>query len=262
MDLSKMTGKEVRDIVRQEKWTSHMSGAAPGFVVCNLVVLPESVALEFSVFAQRNPRSCPVLDITEPGNPEPTYAAPGADVRTDLSKYRVYRKGKLMEEVTNIKDLWRDDFVAFLIGGTFSFEKEMMDAGIPLRHIEEKKTCPNYITNIRSNPTRHFSGPMVVSMRPIPKEFVVRSVQISSRYPGAHGAPIHIGYPELIGIKDLSRPDFGEPVTIKKGEIPMFWPCGVTPQTVAMEAKPEIMITHAPGHPMITDLKLQDLAIL
>lgn len=262
VDLSKMNAKEVREVVRAGKWTSHMSGAALGYVVCNLVVLPNSLAKEFLIFCLRNSIACPVLDVTEPGNPEPTMVAPGADVRTDVSKYRIYKKGKLVDEVTDIKALWRDDFVAFLIGGTFSFEKEMMEAGILLRHIEEKKTCPNYITNIRCVPTKNFYGPLVVSMRPLAKEHVVKAVQISSRYPKAHGAPVHIGYPELIGISDLAKPDFGEAVTVNPEEIPVFWACGVTPQTVAIEAKPEIMITHSPGHPIITDLKLHDIALI
>lgn len=262
MDLSHLNPQEVRKIVREEKHVSHMSGAAQGYVVCNLVVLPDRYAQEFMVFCLRNPAACPVLDVTEAGDPEPKMVAPGADVRTDVSKYRVYREGRVADEVTDIRSLWRDDFVAFLIGGTFSFEREMMDAGMSLRHIEENKTCPNYITNLQCASTRSFHGPLVVSMRPLVKEHVVRAVQISSRYPKAHGAPVHIGYPELIGIKDLSRPDFGEAVTVRPGEIPVFWACGVTPQTVAMESKPEIMITHAPGHPIITDLKLQDIAVL
>lgn len=250
-----LTPPEVRLQCRQEKFHFPTPGVASGFLQANLVILPRKMAFDFLVFCTRNPKPCPLLDVTEVGKPEPEIVAPGADLRTDLPRYHIFRHGELQQEVTEIKDIWRDDFVGFLIGCSFSFEAALMDAGIPVRHIEEGKNVPMYITNIACKTAGNFSAPMVVSMRPLSASDVVRAVQITSGFSKAHGTPIHFGSPEEIGIKNLDSPDFGEAVTIGEGEIPVFWACGVTTQIAILQAKPEIAITHAPGYMFVTDVK-------
>ena len=203
-----------------------------------------------------------MLDVTDVGSPHPVRVAPEADLRTDLPKYRIYRNGKLDTEVTQITDFWQDDMVAFLLGCSYTFEAALLEADVPVRHIEEGRNVPMYITNIECTPAGRFRGPMVVSMRPIPSRQVVKAVEVTARFPKAHGAPVHIGDPAAIGIEDLARPDFGDAVTVKEGEVPVFWACGVTSQVAAREAKPELMITHAPGHMFITDVRDEELARL
>jgi len=262
MTMEKITGKEARMMIREGRWKKPTCGIAKGYTQANLVVLPKNLAYDFMLFAFRNPKPCPVLDITDVGDPEPKNVAPGSDLRTDLPKYRVYKNGKLYAEVDNIVEFWRDDFVAFLLGCSFTFEWALIENGIPVRHIEEGKNVPMYITNIETKPAGVFRGKMVVSMRPIPREKVIRAIQVTSRFPAVHGAPVHIGNPEAIGIRSLYEPDFGDPVDIRDGEVPVFWACGVTPQVVALESKPEIMITHSPGHMFVTDIKDEQLAVL
>jgi len=258
--LSLNNGKQAREEIRAEKWTGITPGLAYGYTQANLVVLPAKYAMDFLIFCQRNPKPCPILDICEAGKFTPNLIAPTADIRTDIPKYRVYRDEILVEEVNNILDLWSDDLVTFLIGCSFTFEKALSDEGIGIRHIEEKRNVPMYITNIECSPAGIFNGPTVVSMRPIRRNLVEKAVAITSRFPRVHGAPIHIGDPEKIGIKDISKPDFGESVTIKDGEVPVFWACGVTPQAVIMHVKPELVITHAPGCMFISDVLDDDLA--
>ena len=262
MDYSKMQPKEVRKLIREGTITSFTSGMCNGYAQANLAVLPKELAFDFLLFTQRNPKPCPVLDVTEVGNPEPKVAAPGADLRFDIPKYRIYRYGELTDEVTDLSKYWRDDLVAFLLGCSFSFEGPMLDAGLEVRHITDNHNVPMYITNIQCKPAGVFSGPMVVSMRPMTPKNAIRATQVTSRMPSVHGAPIHFGDPAAIGIKDIMKPDFGDPSTIKPGEVPVFWACGVTPQAVAMSVKPEFMITHAPGHMFITDLLNADLSVL
>jgi uncharacterized protein YcsI (UPF0317 family) len=187
--------------------------------------------------------------------------ARGADLRTDIPKYRVYQDGEMIAEVGDVSEFWRDDLVSFLLGCSFSFETAMVRAGMPLRHLEQDTTVPMYVTNIETNPAGVFSGPTVVSMRPIPRPQIMRAVQVTSRFPATHGSPLHIGDPSIIGITDISKPDFGEPTEIRDGEVPVFWACGVTPQAVAMKSKPPFMITHAPGYMFITDKLDEDLAV-
>ncbi|MBW4649768.1 MAG: putative hydro-lyase [Kastovskya adunca ATA6-11-RM4] len=230
-------------------------GMALGFVQANLVVLPYSLAFEFLLFCQRNPKPCLILDVTEVGDYEPKIIAPGADIRTDLPRYRVFRHGELVEEITDISSFWRSDLVAFLVGCSFYFENAMLNSGLPVRHVEEEKNVPMYKTNIECIPTQKFSSPLVVSMRPLPANQVVRAVEVTSRYYKAHGSPVHIGSPDAIGIKELERPDYGDAVTVREGEVPVFWACGVTTQTAIFQAKPELAITHSPGHMFISDLK-------
>ena len=253
---------EIRALIRAQEWTGPTSGLALGYAQANLVVLPHDLAFDFLLFCQRNPRPCPLLEVLEPGRYEPPQAAPGADLRTDLPRYRLLRNGQLAGEEEDIRSLWRDDLVSFLIGCSFTFETALVRAGIPLRHLEEGENVSMYRTSMETVPAGVFSGPMVVSMRPIHHTQVVRAVQITSRFPSVHGAPVHIGDPEAIGIGDISRPDYGEPVEISEGEVPVFWACGVTPQAVAMKSRPPLMITHSPGHMFITDWRDEDLAIL
>ena len=256
------TPKEIRQAIRQSRYTGGTAGLAPGHVQANLVILPQRQAYDFLVFCQRNPRPCPLIEVTDPGNPEPVGVAPGADLRTDIPRYRIYREGRLEAEVTDITTEWREDFVAFLLGCSFTFETALLQAGVPLRHIEEKRIVPMYRTGLACRPAGIFRGPMVVSMRPIPAPLIARAVTVTARYPMAHGAPVHVGTPGQIGIADVHKPDWGEPPTILPGEAPVFWACGVTPQAVALEARLPLVITHAPGHMFITDLPDHALAVL
>lgn len=261
-NLENMHPSKVRTLIRQNELVRPTSGMANGFTQANLAILKKEHAFDFLLFCQRNPKPCPVLDVTEPGSPIPQLVAPGADLRTDIAKYRIYRHGNLVEEVTDIVNYWEDDMVAFLIGCSFTFETALMNNGIPVRHIEVNCNVAMYKTNIPCIRAGKFAGPMVVSMRPIPEKDVVRAVQVTSRFPSVHGAPIHIGNPAAIGIADINQPDFGDRVAIKEGEVPVFWACGVTPQAVAMHAKPELMITHAPGHMFLTDIRDEQFGVL
>ena len=252
--------REVRQKIREGKWRRPTAGLAPGFVQTNLVILPHDLAFDFLLFAQRNPKPCPVIEVTDVGSPEPKLSAPGADLRTDVPKYCIYRNGALEGEVTDLRSVWRDDLVSFLLGCSFTFESALLQAGVPVRHIEENRNVPMFISNIPCAPAGMFRGPLVVTMRPTPARLVSRAVQITGRYPGVHGSPVHVGDPAIIGIRDLAKPDFGDPVTIRPGEVPVFWACGVTPQAVAMQAKPPLMLTHAPGYMFITDLRNEELA--
>jgi uncharacterized protein YcsI (UPF0317 family) len=240
--------------MRRGEWDRPTAGLAPGYTQANLVVLPEADAFAFLRFCLRNPKPCPVLEVLEPGSPEPAELAPGADLRTDLPRYRVWRDGELAEETTTIGEHWRDDLVSFLIGCSFTFERALEEAGLPLRHVEQGVNVPMYRTSRPTRPAGPFSGPLVVSMRPMTPEQAVRATEITARYASVHGAPVHAGDPAAIGIEDLARPDYGDPVEIRPGEVPVFWACGVTPQAVAAASRPELMITHAPGHMFVTDV--------
>jgi uncharacterized protein YcsI (UPF0317 family) len=260
-DYADSSPEEVQELIRSGKWEGPTPGMAKGYVQGNLVILPKDWAYDFLVFAQRNPKPCPILDVTEPGDPEPRIVAPGADLRTDLPRYRVWEKGELVDEPTDIISHWKDDLVGFLLGCSFSFESALLDAGIPIRHIECGCNVPMYITNVPCRRAGRLSGPMVVSMRPIPFQMVPRAVLATGRFPAVHGAPVHIGDPELIGIEDINNPDFGDSVPIEKGEVPLFWACGVTPQAALMASKPPFAITHAPGHMFVCSVKDSDYAV-
>jgi uncharacterized protein YcsI (UPF0317 family) len=229
------------------------AGYAVGWAQANLIALPREHAYDFLLFAQRNPRSCPVLDVSEPGATNAEIFT--GDLRTDLPAYRVYRDGALVEERTEVTDLWRDDLVSFLIGCSFTFEAALLEAGVPLRHLEAGQNVPMYRTNRPCRPAGELRGPLVVSMRPIPAEMVATAVRVTSRYPAVHGAPVHIGDPQRLGISDPDRPDFGVATEIRPGEIPVFWACGVTPQAAVMRSRPSFAIGHAPGHMAITDTR-------
>ena len=250
---------DVRALIRKGDITCQTSGMCSGYAQANLVVLPKEDAFDFLLFATRNPRSCPLLEVTMPGDRMLTEIAKDADIATDLPRYRIYEKGVLIAEPTDVSDYWRDDLVSFLIGCSFSFEGEMLSTDIPVRHIEEGRNVPMYKTNIPCKSAGKFHGNMVVSMRPIPYDQVVKAVNVTAAMPRVHGAPIHIGDPAQIGIKDINHPEFGDPVEIREGEVTMFWPCGVTPQSVVMNVKPDFAITHAPGHMLLLDVKNVDL---
>jgi uncharacterized protein YcsI (UPF0317 family) len=243
----------LRAAIRGGRWTGATAGLAPGHAQANLVVLPAADALDFLRFCVHNPQPCPVLEVTDPGSAEPLHTAPGADLRTDVPRYRVYRDGELAGEPEDVTGEWREDLVAFLLGCSFTFERAMLAEGLPVRHLEQRVNVPMYRTSIACRPAGRFSGPLVVSMRPMRADQAIRATQVTSRFVRAHGAPVHVGDPAEIGIDDVGAPDYGDPVEIREGELPVFWACGVTPQAVAAQSRPELMITHAPGHMFVTD---------
>ena len=236
------------------------AGWSRGFAQANVLALPREHAFEFLLFAQRNPKPCPILGVLEAGETTGPLLA-GGDIRTDVPKYTVYRDGLKVDEPTDILEHWRDDLVTFLIGCSFTFEAALQDGGIAIAHIDQGVNVPMYRTNRACAPAGSLSGPLVVSMRPVPAAQVADAVRITSRYPAVHGAPVHVGNPEELGISDLSRPDFGDPVDIPAGHIPVFWACGVTPQAAVMESRPPLAIGHAPGHMLVTDARDSDYLV-
>jgi uncharacterized protein YcsI (UPF0317 family) len=249
-----------RAAIRRGEWTQHTSGLADQHVQGNLVILPKALADDFLRYCQRNPKPCPVLAVSEPGDPRlPTLGA-DIDIRSDVPRYRVWRHGELVDEPTDVTALWRDDLVSFVIGCSFSFEQALLDAGLTLRHVSEGRNVAMYRTNLATEAAGPFFGPMVVSMRPMRAAAAIRAVQITSRFPNVHGAPVHIGDPALIGIADITKPDYGDAVAVLPDELPVFWACGVTPQAAITQARPEFCITHAPGAMLITDLLNHQLA--
>ena len=245
---------EMRAAARCREWRGSTGGQCPAYQQANLVILPEEAAAEFAAFCTRNPKPCPLIEIMPPGDPEPVRSAPGADLRTDLPGYRVYRRGELVERREEIGDLWRDDLVAFLLGCSLTFEHALIEAGVGVRNVENDTLVPMFISNVACRPAGRFHGPIVVTMRPIREPQIQLVEEVCARYPHAHGTPLHIGNPETIGLVDLDRPNFGDPVPIHPGEVPVFWACGVTPQAIALESRPELMITHEPGIMFLTDL--------
>jgi uncharacterized protein YcsI (UPF0317 family) len=255
-------GRAERLRIRSGAFTGPTSGLAPGNVQANLVILPKALANDFLRFAQANPKPCPVLGVSEPGDPSFPTLGRDLDIRTDLPRYRVWRQGELVEEPTNINHVWRDDLVSFAIGCSFSFEEALIEDGIEVRHIACGCNVPMYRTSIPCAPAGVFHGPLVVSMRPLRPADAIRAVQITSRFPSVHGAPVHVGMPEQIGITDIGKPDYGDAVPVRPDELPVFWACGVTPQAAIAAVKPEFCITHAPGAMLITDVRNTKLAAL
>jgi uncharacterized protein YcsI (UPF0317 family) len=253
------TAAEVRAACRAGRWTAPTPGLALGYVQANLVVLPKQYADDFRLFCERNPKPCPLLEVTEPGDPEPRRVAAGADVRTDVPRYAVYRDGVLVDRPTDIRQHWQSDMVAFLLGCSFTFENGLVKAGLPVRHLEQCVNVPMFKTNVPNQRAGVFQGELVVSMRPFPPHLVDEAARLSSRMPMAHGGPIYVGDPANIGIADLQRPDFGDAVEVRPGEVPVFWACGVTPQAAIMSARPSLALTHLPGHMFLTDLRDEDL---
>jgi uncharacterized protein YcsI (UPF0317 family) len=260
--LSGLTPPDIRQAIRTGQWRRPTAGLAAGFTQANVAIVPRALAYDFLLFCHRNPKPCPLLEVLDAGDPEPREFAPGADLRTDIPRYRIYRHGQLVDETDDIMAYWRDDLVSFLLGCSFTFEHPLLEAGIHIRHIDLGVNVPMFITNRPCQTAGVFHGPMVVSMRPIPYGQVVRAIQITSRFPAVHGAPIHVGDPLVLGIRDVQKPDFGDAVPVAAGEVPVFWACGVTPQAVVMQVKPELTITHAPGHMFITDRRDSDFAVL
>lgn len=257
--------KEVRRLIREGIIDGPTTGMCSGFAQGNLVILPQELAWDFLLFCQRNPKACPLLEVSDAGSRTFSLTAEGSDISTDFPRYRIYKYGVCTGEYTDVSKFFNDyqqtgrKLVSFLIGCSFSFETELLDAKIPVRQIEEGVNVPMFNTNIPCKPAGIFSGNMVVSMRPIPHGMVPAAVAITASMPRVHGAPVQIGYPEAIGIRHIQEPDYGDPVTIREGEVPVFWPCGVTPQAVVMNSKPPFVITHAPGHMFITDIKNSEL---
>lgn len=249
-----MTAAELRQAIRAGEITGPTAGMAVGYAQANLVILPARDADDFAEFCRHNARPCPLLAQTRVGDSCPDDVAPGADLRTDVPRYRVFRHGMLeREEPTDISDLWRDDFVGFLLGCSFSFERDLQGAGLEVRHLTLGCNVPMYRTNRLCEPAGKFAGPMVVSMRPYRPEQVDEVTRITGRYPTMHGPPVHVGDPAELGIVDLARPDFGEAVPVEPGEVPVFWACGVTPQLALAAARPEVCITHSPGCMFVLD---------
>jgi uncharacterized protein YcsI (UPF0317 family) len=261
-DRGVAAGVRERLRIRAGDFSGTTAGLVPGNVQANLVVLPQALAHDFLRFAQVNPKPCPILAVSEPGDPHLPGLGEDLDIRTDLPRYRVWRRGELVEEPFDLFHVWRDDLVSFALGCSFSFEEALVENGIELRHITCGSNVPMYRTNIPCAPAGPFAGPLVVSMRPLKPKDAIRAIQITSRFPSVHGAPMHIGLPETIGIKDLAKPDYGDAVPVESDELPVFWACGVTPQAVIAQVRPEFSVTHAPGCMLITDLLNTRLASL
>jgi uncharacterized protein YcsI (UPF0317 family) len=257
------TGRDARRRIRaQGNNIAPTSGMAPGYVQGNLAILPKELAADFARFCQLNPKPCPVLGQSEPGDWRLPTLGEDLDIRTDIPLYRLWKNGELVEEVTDLKKVWRDDLVAFVLGCSFSFEEALVDNGLEIRHQTCNVNVPMYRTNIECTPAGPFHGRMVVSMRPFKPADAIRAVQVTTRFPSVHGAPVHLGKPEMIGIKDVAKPDYGDSVPVRDDELPVFWACGVTPQSVIATVKPEFCITHAPGYMLVTDLLNSRLAVL
>jgi uncharacterized protein YcsI (UPF0317 family) len=255
------SGLDVRLACRVGAFDGPTSGLARSYVQGNLTILPRDWAEEFLRFCQANPKPCPLLGISEAGDPSISALGSDLDMRTDLPRYRVWSDGKLIDEPADLKAVWRDDLVSFVIGCSFSFEEALLQNDVPVRHIELGTNVPMYRTNVATRPAGRFRGPMVVSMRPMKPADAIRAIQITTRLPAVHGAPVHIGYPEQIGINDIARPDYGDAVPVEADELPVFWACGVTPQAAIATAKPPFAITHAPGCMLVTDLKNNQLSL-
>ena len=255
-------GSVARLKIRHGEHRGPTSGLAPGYVQGNLAILPNSLAVDFLHFCQLNPKACPLIGTSVPGDWRLQSLGSDLDIRTDLPRYRVWRNGELVAEPNDVVEYWRDDLVSFVIGCSFSFEEALMANGIEMRHIVRGCNVPMYRTSIPTVQAGPFRGPMVVSMRPMSPANAIRAIEITSRFPAVHGAPVHIGNPGLIGIKNINTPDYGDAVPVQENEIPVFWACGVTPQSVIATVKPEFCITHYPGSMLITDRKNTELAVM
>jgi uncharacterized protein YcsI (UPF0317 family) len=256
------SGLAARHAIRAGRHRGPTAGLAAGYVQGNLAILPQALAADFLRFCQLNPKPCPLIGMSAPGDARVPELGEDLDIRTDVPRYRVWRHGELVAEPTDLNEVWRDDLVSFVIGCSFSFEEALMADGIEIRHIALGRNVPMYRTTIATRAAGPFHGPMVVSMRPMKPADAIRAVQITTRFPSVHGAPVHIGKPELIGIRDLANPDYGDAVPVNDDELPVFWACGVTPQSVIATVKPEFCITHYPGSMLVTDRKNTELAIM
>lgn len=256
------TGHDVRLLCRENRLQAATGGLALGWTQANLAILPAALAGDFLRFCQRNPKPCPLLGVSEPGDPRLTELGVDLDLRTDLPGYRIWRDGVVVDEPADLHDYWRDDLVAFVIGCSYTFETALIAEGMRLRHVEQGTEVPMYRTNIDCVPAGPFQGKLVVSMRPFRPAEAIRAIQVTSRFPAVHGAPVHIGLPELIGIRDLASPDYGMPVPVGSDELPVFWACGVTPQSVIASARPDFAITHIPGRMLVLDVPDHRYAVI
>ena len=262
-ELANAAAAELRAVVRAGRWTGPTAGLARGYVQANVVILPEALAREFAEFCRLNSQPCPLLEQTAPGDSEPRVCAPGADLRSDVPRYRVFREGIAEpDEPTDVADLWRDDLVGFLLGCSFTFENALRNSGLRVRHIDQRCNVPMYRTSRACRPAGRFAGDLVVSMRPFRPEEIEQVIAITSRFPTMHGAPVHVGDPTRLGIQNMASPDFGDPVTVSDGEVPVFWACGVTPQLALAGARPQLAITHSPGCMFVTDWKDAEQEVL
>ena len=246
---------------RSGQHTGPTANVAPGYVQGNLVVLPQALAADFKQFCELNPRPCPLIGMSEPGSPQIAALGADLDIRTDLPRYRVWRNGAPVEEPTDIRAHWRDNLVAFVLGCSFSFEQALLSEGLAIRHIDRGCNVPMYRTNVPCQPAGTFAGPLVVSMRPFRPADAARAAKITARYPRVHGAPVQIGDAGTLGIADIGKPDYGDAVDIAPDEVPVFWACGVTPQSIILQSKPDFAITHAPGCMLVTDRRNAEFAV-
>ena len=260
--LDDVSALAVRARIRRGEFSGQTAGLAPGMVQGNVAILPADWADEFLRFCLQNPKPCPVLAVGRPGDPSLPSLGRDIDIRNDVPRYRVFRDGREVDAPINLAKWWRDDLVAFVLGCSFSFEQALLEAGLRLRHIEEGVVVPMFRTSVETARTERLHGKLVVSMRPFTPADAIRAVQITSRFPSVHGAPVHLGLPEAIGIADIAKPDLGDAVTVRANELPVFWACGVTPQSVIETARPPFFISHYPGHMLITDLANAHLAAL
>jgi uncharacterized protein YcsI (UPF0317 family) len=260
-NLSFESPRELRRSIRTGAFIGQTAGQCRGYTQGNLAVLPAAYAADFRRFCELNPKPCPIIGVSEPGSARVPKLGLDLDIRTDISEYCLWENGEYVRDVTDISSLWRDDFVAFVIGCSFSFEEALMEQGIALRHIGQGKNVGMWRTNIETAKAGPFGGPMVVSMRPIKEADVARAIEITGRFPNVHGAPVHVGTPSEIGIADITRPDFGDAIEIMAGEVPVFWACGVTPQSAIRAARPPVSITHKPGCMLVTDVRNAELAV-
>jgi len=249
-----MTPNELRDLSARGEFDHHTAGYCEGHVQANMVALPQEYAKDFKQFCENNPKPCPLLEVVGPGEHRTRSLADNADLLNTIPKYLIWKDGCIYKEVAQISEYYSDDLVFFLLGCSFSFEQALASSGIRLRHIEMNKNVSMFNTDIPLKASGPFFGKMVVSMRPIYHDLVPRACLITGRYPDVHGEPVHIGYPEMIGIQNIKQADYGDSVEIKLDEIPVFWACGVTPQNVLVEAKLPFAITHAPGFMFVGDM--------
>jgi len=253
-------GRAARTEIRAGRHRGDTAGLAPGYVQANLAIVPADWAVEFAAFCQRNPKPCPLLDMSAPGEAGLPRLGADIDLRTDLPRYRVFRDGELVDEVAEIGDLWRDDFVAFALGCSYSFEEALVADGLDVRHLRLGRGVPMYVTDRPTLAAGRFSGPLVVSMRPFKPAEAIRAILVTGRFPAVHGAPVHFGDPAALGIADLGLTDYGGPMPLEADDVPLFWACGVTPQAALARARPPLAITHSPGHMLVTDRLNTELA--
>ena len=244
---------QIRPLIRSGAYRGQTAGLAPGNLQANLAVLGDGYAEDFHAFCLENPRPCPLVGVSGRGDPMMRDLG-DIDIRTDIPSYNVYRHGALERETPSMADLWTDDMIAFALGCSFTFESALTEAGIRMKHIERNETVSMFATNIELRPVGPFAGGMVVSMRPVPRDQVELAIEVTGGYPHAHGAPVHVGDPSAIGVRDINSPDWGDPAVFAEGDVPVFWACGVTPQNVLRQAAPPLCITHTPGRMLVTDL--------